>query len=302
MKTASWVCLAAIALSLASLRLTAAETARFRYVAAIYADAKGAGLNLPEGVACGANGQIVVGDTANGRLLRFTYQDKTVSGGSEIKIAQLSSPAAIQLNSKGEIYALDITQRRIVHLSREGEFKDVLAFDAVPSSTTVVPKAFTIDSADNIYVLDVFGERVLVLNAQAQFQRAVPLPDDTGFASGVAVDVAGNILVLDSIKKRMFSAPKDGTAFAPLGGDLSEVLTTLPTYVTATKGAIFVVEGNGSSIVSFGRDGAFLSRQLTMGWNEGALNHPGQICINDKDEVFVADRGNSRIQVFQLIR
>ena len=63
-----------------------------------------------------------------------------------------------------------------------------------------------------------------------------------------------------------------------------------------------MVEGNGSSIVSFGRDGSFLARQLTMGWNEGSLNHPAQMCINDKDEVFIADRDNSRVQVFQLIR
>jgi hypothetical protein len=39
-----------------------------------------------------------------------------------------------------------------------------------------------------------------------------------------------------------------------------------------------------------------------MGWNEGSLHNPSQICINDKDEVFVADRDNSRIQVFQLLR
>ena len=69
--------------------------------------------------------------------------------------------------------------------------------------------------------------------------------------------------------------------------------------MTASKGVIFVVEGSGSSIVSFGRDGSFLARQLTMGWNEGSLNHPSQMCINDKDEVFIADRDNSRVQVFR---
>jgi len=26
------------------------------------------------------------------------------------------------------------------------------------------------------------------------------------------------------------------------------------------------------------------------------------MCINDKDEVFIADRDNSRVQVFQFIR
>ena len=100
----------------------------------------------------------------------------------------------------------------------------------------------------------------------------------------------------------MFSAAKDANAVAPLGGDLTGALATMPTYLTASKGVIFVVEGGESSIASFGRDGSFLARQLAMGAEEGSLNHPSQICINDKDEVFVADRDNSRIQVFLLVR
>lgn len=302
MKPFSFACLVAAALALGHLRLTAAEGAKLRYLASVYFDDKGAGLKLPEGVACDGKGQVVVGDTGNDRLLRFAYRDRTVGGGGEVRIPTLSAPSRVQLNSKSEILALDSKQRRIVQLGPEGDFKAVLAFDGVPPPATIVPATFTIDSADNIYVLDAFSARVLVLNPQGKFQKALPFPADAGFASGLAVDAAGSLFLLDSIKRRMFSAGKDANAFVPLGGDLSESVVTLPTYITTSKGLIFVVEGSGSSIVSFGRDGSFLSRQLTMGWEEGSLNHPSQMCINDKDEVFIADRDNSRIQVFQLIR
>jgi hypothetical protein len=120
--------------------------------------------------------------------------------------------------------------------------------------------------------------------------------------SDLAVDFAGNVLLLDSIKRRLYAAAKDTGSFTALGGSQTESLNTLPTYMTASKGMIFVVEGGGGSIVSFGRDGVFLAKQLTRGWTEGFLNYPSQICINDKDEVFVADRDNSRVQVFGLIR
>ena len=86
MKAVSSVCLVAATAILGALPLTAAGNARFRYVASVYVDAKGSALNLPEGVACDSNGQIVVGDTGNDRLLRFTYRDKVVSGGGAIKI------------------------------------------------------------------------------------------------------------------------------------------------------------------------------------------------------------------------
>jgi DNA-binding beta-propeller fold protein YncE len=283
-------------------RLAEAQAARFRYIASVYADSQGTGLNLPEGIACGADGQIVIGDTGNDRLLRFTYRDKTFSGGAEIKSPQLSAPSRVRINSKGEIYALDSKQRRLVHLAADGEVKEVIGFNAVEPSSTVVPKAFAIDQADNIYVLDVFSARVLVLNPQGQFQKSLPFPDDSGFISDVAVDSVGNIFLVDSVKRRLFSAGKDAAAFTPVGGDLTQYIGTMPSYLTTSKGTILVVEGSGSRIIGFGRDGSFLTRQLTLGWNEGALNHPEQICVSDKDEAFIADRDNSRVQVFQLMR
>jgi hypothetical protein len=302
MKSAPIACLVAAALVAGHLGPVTAQAARLRHLASVYFDDAGIGLKLPEGVACGGAGRLVVGDTGNGRLLRFAYQDGKLSGGTVVKIPQVLAPSVVQLNSKGDIYTLDSRQRRIVHLSPEGEFKASLAFDGVPPPGTVVPRSFAIGPADAIHVLDAFGRRVVALDAQGKFQRALPLPDGIGFATALAVDAAGNVLLIDAIKRRLFSAAKDAGAFTPIGGDLSESVTTMPSCIAASKGVIFVVEGSGSTILGFGQDGSFLSRQLSLGWEEGELNHPTQMCINDKDEVFIADRDNSRVQVFQLTR
>jgi DNA-binding beta-propeller fold protein YncE len=279
----------------------AAESTRLRYVAAAYFDDKGTGLNLPEGVACDRNGTVIVGDTGNNRLVRFSYQERGLSGGAEIKPAELGSPGTVYLGSKGDIYALDTTLRRIVHLAPSGEFKEALKFDGAPAAGSVVPKSFTLDAADNIYVLDVFSARVLVLNPQGQFQKAIALAADTGFGSDITVDSSGAVILIDSVGKRIYAAAKDAPAFTRVGGELAQYLSTLPTHVTALRGAILVAEGSAGTITGFSRDGVFLSRQLTTGWTEGTLNHPSQMCVNDND-VFIADRDNSRVQVFQLIR
>ena len=283
------------------LRAAPAETARLRYVAAAYVDDKGTGLNLPEGVACDRNGTVIVGDTGNNRLVRFSYQDRGLTAGTEIKPAELGSPGTVYLNSKGDIYALDITLRRIVHLAASGEFKEALKFDGAPAGASVLPKSFALDAADNIYVLDVFSARVLLLDPQGQFQKAIALAADTGFGSDIAVDSTGTVIVIDSIGKRLYTAAKDAPAFTPVGGKLEQYLSTLPTRVAAVRGAVLVAEAGAGTITGFSRDGTFLSRQLTTGWNEGMLNHPSQMCVNDSD-VFIADRDNSRVQVFQLIR
>lgn len=302
MKTVALTCLAVAALVLGSPRSTTAQAARLRYLSSIYADSEGTGLKRPEGVACGAAGQVVIGDTGNNRLVRFTYTEKAPGGGTAIPGSQPIAPARVQMTSKGEIYALDNTERRIVHVSHDGSTSERLTVQGVPPPATIVVKSFAIDAADNLYVLDVFSSRVLVLDPSGQFQKALALPGDAGFISEIAVDFAGTVLAIDSIKRRILTASKDATEFTQLGGDLTQYIATMPTYLTASKGTIYVVEGAGGHIVTFGRDGSFLIRQLTTGGNEGAVSHPSQICINEKDEMFVADTDNSRIQVFQLMR
>ncbi len=302
MNTLMRLTLVAAALLLGHLEPMEAQTARFRHLVSIYLDDQGAGLHLPEGVACGASGQIVVGDTGNDRLVRFTYQDKIVSGGSAIETPELSAPFRVHLNSKGEIHVLDSIRRRIVRLGPDGTFRDALGFQGAPPPRTVVPRDFAIDTDGNFYVLDIFSARVLVLDAEGVFERSVALPAEIGFGSSLAVDEAGRILVIDSINRRLFSAERDAATFVPLGGDLTSAITTLPTSLTLHMGLAFVLEGSRGTIVTLRRDATFVARQLSQGWEDAELNQPSQMCINDRDEVFIADRDNSRIQVFQLLR
>jgi hypothetical protein len=279
-----------------------AETVKLRYVQSIYFDDKGGSIKQPEGVACNDKSVLIVGDTGNGRLLRYTFQDKSIAAGNEIKIPQLSYPIRVQMNSKGEIFGLDGKQRRIVRLTPKGEFKDYLSPEGLPSPSSFVPRSFKIDPNDHVYMLDIFSERVLVIAPDGKYQKHIAFPKSYGFFSDLAVDPKGRIFLIDSIRKTVFAAQKDSKEFAPLTGSLKEYLS-FPTYITTDhRGRIFVVDENGSGIVILGQDGSFQGRQLSMGWNEGLLSFPSQICINDKEEVFIADRGNSRVQVFTVVK
>lgn len=302
MKTVMSAALAAVLIGFGSGAIGAADRAKLRHLASVYMDEKSAGLKQPEAVACDGKGRLIVGDTGNDRLLKFAFRDGTLSGGSEIKVPELSAPTRVHLNAKGDIFVLDGRRRRIVRLSPDGAFGSAIALDGAPPPATTMLRSFTLDAAGTVYALDEFAARVLVVDDSGRFQRAVPLPDTAGFVSDLTVDQAGTILVIDSVRRRLFSAAKDAAAFEPLGGDLADAVTTMPTAIATAAGLIFVVEGAGSSIVTLARDGTFLGRQLTAGWAEGALNHPAQLCVNDKGEVFVADRDNARIQVFGLIR
>jgi hypothetical protein len=100
----------------------------------------------------------------------------------------------------------------------------------------------------------------------------------------------------------VFSASKGADRFLPLTKSLREYLNFPTNMTTDNRGIIYIIDENGSGIVILGQDGSYLGRQLSMGWNEGLLYYPAQMSITDKGEAFVADRGNSRIQIFTVIR
>ena len=279
-----------------------AETVKLKYIQSVYFDEKGAGMKQPEGIACNDKFLLVVGDTENDRLIQYSFQERSLKAGTEIKVQQLSNPIRLQINSKGEIFALDGKKRRIIRLNPDGTFKTYVDGEGVPSPSTFVPRSFKIDPQNNIYILDICSARVLVLNPEGKYQKQIPFPKDYGFFSDLSVDSKGNLLLIDSIKAMVFSATRDANSFVPLTKNLREYLN-FPTCITAdNKGIIYVVDQNGSGIVILGQDGSFLGRQLSMGWNEGLLYYPSQMSINEKGEVFIADRGNSRVQIFTLVK
>lgn len=279
-----------------------AETVKLRYVQSVYFDDKGGGIKQPEGVACNEKSLLVVGDTGNDRLLRYTYQEKSLKAENEIKIPQLSYPIRVQINSKGEIFALDGKKRRIIRVNPDGTFKGYVDADGLPSPSAFVPRSFKIDTNDNIYVLDIFSGRVLVLDPGGKYQRQIQFPQEYGFFSDLSVDSKGNILLIDSVKAMVFSAGKDANSFSALTQSLREYLNFPSSITTDNRGTVYIVDENGSGIVILGKDGTFVGRQLSMGWTEGLLYYPSQMCINEKGDVFIADRGNSRVQIFGLVR
>lgn len=276
----------------------AADTVKFKQVAPIYVDGKGTGIRQPEGVACRGN-VLVVADTGNGRLLRYTIAEDAWTPGGEVVLPQLPSPIRLDLNSKGEIFALDGTSRKIVRIAPTGDFLGYVT----PSSEVqgvIVARSLRIDGQDNLYLLDVFSARVLVMNPSGKVQREIPFPKGYGFFSDLAVDAGGNIYLLDSVGKRVYKAAKNEVAAAPLTGNLQEEAYFPAAIAIDKQGTLFLVDQNGSGVVLLGPDGSFRGRRLSMGWKEGFLRYPAQMCITGNGSAFIADRGNNRVDGFMI--
>ena len=280
----------------------AAENKAFQQILSIYGDDKEAMLNLPEGVACNDKSDLVIADTGNGRLLRFKFQDGKLTGGTEIKAPELPYPVRLQLDSKGGVFALDEKLRRIVRLTPEGAFAGYLEPQGLPAPNAFIPRSFKLDTNDAIYALDIAGDRVLVLDQAGKFLRQVPFPKNRGFFSDLAVAASGDIFLLDSVNAAIYFAAKGGAGFTLLTKDL-QAYASFPTYMTTdNRGILYLVDQNGDAVVTVGYDGTFLARRLVMGWKDGQVNYPAQICISGGKTIYLTDRNNSKVQVFEVVK
>jgi sugar lactone lactonase YvrE len=158
------------------------------------------------------------------------------------------------------------------------------------------------------------------------------------FAHGMYVDRDGNIWVTDANDSRVRPARgaaagtpppaqpaklvghqvikfnPDGQVLMTLGkagvaGNPPEALTEPNDVVTAPNGDIFVAEGHSGQnasatpdtvarISKFTKDGKFIKSWGKLGTGPGEFKTPHSLAMDSRGRLFVADRGNLRLQIF----
>jgi DNA-binding beta-propeller fold protein YncE len=123
-------------------------------------------------------------------------------------------------------------------------------------------------------------------------------------AHGLRVDRDDNVWVTDNMNHTVLKLSPDGKVLLTLGernrpGD-DERRFNRPTDVAfAPNGDFYVSDGYGNSrVVKFDRDGKFILSWGRKGKADGEFDLPHAVRIDSKGSVYVADRENDRIQVF----
>jgi hypothetical protein len=263
----------------------------------IYLDDKEEPLRAPEGIACNDGGALVVADTGGARLLVYTYRDGKLTGGAPVKLAEATYPVQVQVDGKGNVVVLDGRTRRLVRVDTAGKYAGVVALKGASGLATVVPSAFKLDATGSLYVLDVAGSRVLVAGADGRVTRELPLPKGKEQFTDVAVDGNGRILAVDAAASRVWAAEKGATSFKAIGEPMKDRVS-FPVALADHGGRLYLVDQHGHGIAVLGGDGSFQGRELEMGWVDGKVYYPAQICLTGDGQVFVADRNNNRVQIF----
>jgi len=132
-------------------------------------------------------------------------------------------------------------------------------------------------------------------------------------AHGMTVDRDGNVWVTDAQVKdgkgnQVFKFSPDGKLLMTLGkagvaGGGNDVFSGPCDVAIARNGDIFVADGHIADvpvnrIVKFSKDGTFIKAWGKRGPGPGEFDTPHSIAIDSRGRIFVADRSNSRIQIF----
>jgi sugar lactone lactonase YvrE len=132
------------------------------------------------------------------------------------------------------------------------------------------------------------------------------------FPHGMHVDRDGNVWLTDARGKdgkghQVFKFSPEGKLLLTLGkagvaGDGPDTFNQPSDVVVAPSGEIFVADGHdddsNARIVKFTKEGKFIKTWGRRGTGPGEFNTPHALAFDSRGRLFVADRGNNRIQVF----
>lgn len=276
--------------------------ARLIHTTSVYKDNKEGPINHPEGVGCNDQSIFIVADSGNGRLVKYQLSGDTIQDGSGIRVSGISHPTHIEIAPSGDILVLDGTTHRLVRVGANGDPMGAVEPAGLTGPSDMVPRSFTVGKDGSIYILDVFGERVIVTDNSGKLLKQMRFPAEYGFMSDISVGPLGGVFLLDSVGAKVYAWDEQNGKFGALTGEMREYMDFPSNFIVDGKGNFYIVDHNAGGVVILGRDGSYQGRQLSMGWNEGLLRYPTQICANSKGEVFIADRSNNRVQVFSLVQ
>ena len=168
-----------------------------------------------------------------------------------------------------------------------------------------------VDSKDNVYVSHRgnLAPRLTVWRPDGSLLRVFPAPKTTR-PHMVNVDKDDNVWLADDGGHCIYKMNQEGKVLLTLGepgikGDDNYHFSHCTDVAWDLSGNLYVTDGDDSEpesknrrVVKYDRFGKFIKAWGSIGHRIGQFDYPHSILVDSKETVFVCDRNNWRIQVF----
>lgn len=301
-------------------------------------------LSAPVGVLIDPKGNLYIVDNGNERIrLVSAGVINTIAGdgatgyfgdGEPATDGQINSPAAVALDSSGNLYIADSGNNVIRMVAPNGNISTVAGNVCTSSTTTDCGAGFSgdggaataaqlnnplgvaVDSSGNLYISDsgnnvirkVSGGNIATVGSTLRLLHP----------AGIALDVYQNLYIADTSNSRIVKYTPSGagtvvagTGVAGYSGDGGPAIQATLEFPADVKvdgvGNLYIADRTNCVIREVTVDGTIntIAGNGQTGYSgEGAataveLNFPGGVAIDPYGDVYIADTGNNRVRLLQ---
>jgi trimeric autotransporter adhesin len=307
--------------------------------------ATSASLSGPTGVALDSAGNLYIADTYNERVREVSVSGGTIttiagnggtgfSGDGAATSESLYFPAAVAVDSNGNVYIADAGNNRIREVSSgtmntvAGDAAVGFSGDGVAATSTSLngPQGVAVDSAGNFYIADIFNNRIrkvsggIITTVAGDGVRGfsgdggAAMSAELNYPYGVAVDSAGNIYLIDYFNLRIREVVSSGTITTVAGngnqgsgdGGLATSASLNVPYGVAldANGNLYIADSDNNRIrkVSGGTITTVAGNGAAAYFGDGgsatsaSLNSPQGVAVDSAGNLYIADTGNNVIR------
>jgi len=257
----------------------------------------------PHGICVERDGNLLVTDSTNDRVYRFTPAGRLI-GELSAGPGRFQGPRDVTVDSEGNIYVVDGTWGRIRRFSQRGELTAEWGEKGSGAGQFMRPHAFALGLEGRIYVTDVDNGRIQVYDPSGKFlfgwgERGTG-PGQFTAPHGLRADPNGDIFVSEYDGRRCQKFAPDGRhlltfAVLPPGGRLTYHAMACDRH----GNTYFVVRdhsGEESAIAKYNNQGDFITR-FALPPEAGRVFMPDCAAIDEAGRVYVTDKGRGSVGV-----
>lgn len=259
------------------------------------------------------SGRLVVADTASRKLSVFSKDGRWVGDLAQLPDAKdsrtrggsVTKPSGLAIDDRGRIYVTDANDHFIRIFDASGVFqRDFKNVHGTESGLTGI----AIDSTGIIYVADPISGCIQVFQSDLgtwlrKLGSKGDLPGQMQLPCGLAVDRLNQIYCVDYGLSRVSIYSKAGLLVRSFGEKGSgQGQFNVPRAVAVDQNdKIYVLDSLNHRVQIFSPTGDFLYSLGEKGSEPGQLLAPSDVAIDmESNTIYIADKGNRRIQAFQL--
>lgn len=162
------------------------------------------------------------------------------------------------------------------------------------------------DKQDNVWVFSRGAHTVTQFDRTGKFLQAWP---DIKIVSshGIRIDSEGNVWLIDVKGHVVIKCNPAGRVLMVIGNrqgttgnnDSKDAFNEPTGIAFARNGDFYVSDGYvNARVIKFNKDGEYLTHWGRKGTGDGEFNLVHDVCLDAQERVYVADRLNNRIQIF----